>query len=279
MVHPSERGHLKQVLLKLGWPAEDLAGYVDGEAHPIALRRGRLGGARLPAARPPTASSHGGSGVVVLPCGAGKTIVGAAAMARAGATTLILVTNTVAARQWRDELLKRTTADRGRDRRVLRPTQGDPAGHDRDVPGDDHAPEGRLRRTSSSSTRATGASSSTTRCTCCPAPIFRFTADIQARRRLGLTATLVREDGREGDVFSLIGPEALRRAVEGHRGAGLHRAGRLRRGARHARPSASGSPTRRPSRRSATASRPRPPAKMPRGRGARRTRTRRATSS
>ena len=69
-----------------------------------------------------------------------------------------------------------------------------------------------------------------------PAPIFRMTADLQARRRLGLTATLVREDGREGDVFSLIGPEALRRAVEGHRGAGLHRAGRLRRGARDAAP-------------------------------------------
>ena len=107
VIHPSERGHLKQVLLKLGWPAEDLAGYVDGEAHPISLDQR---GWRLRRYQGQAADSfwHGGSGVVVLPCGAGKTIVGAAAMARASATTLILVTNTVAARQWRDELVKRT---------------------------------------------------------------------------------------------------------------------------------------------------------------------------
>ena len=108
VIHPSERGHLKQVLLKLGWPAEDLAGYVDGEAHAIALHEDGW------AIRPYQLEAvegfwHGGSGVVVLPCGAGKTIVGAAAMARAQATTLILVTNTVAARQWRHELLKRTS--------------------------------------------------------------------------------------------------------------------------------------------------------------------------
>src|SRR5215212_12052288 len=107
VVHPSERGHLKQVLLKLGWPAEDLAGYVDGEAHPISLDQREW---RLRRYQGQAADSfwHGGSGVVVLPCGAGKTIVGAAAMARASATTLVLVTNTVSARQWRDELLKRT---------------------------------------------------------------------------------------------------------------------------------------------------------------------------
>src|SRR5699024_382279 len=96
------------VLVKLGWPAEDLAGYVDGEAHPMDLVTDTWG------LRPYQEDAvegfwHGGSGVVVLPCGAGKTIVGAAAMARASATTLILVTNTVSARQWRDELLKRTT--------------------------------------------------------------------------------------------------------------------------------------------------------------------------
>ncbi|HXR42953.1 MAG TPA: helicase-associated domain-containing protein, partial [Acidothermaceae bacterium] len=108
VVHPSERGHLKQVLLKLGWPAEDLAGYVDGEAHAIDLRE--EGWALRPYQQAAAEGFwHGGSGVVVLPCGAGKTIVGAAAMAMAKATTLILVTNTVAARQWRHELLKRTT--------------------------------------------------------------------------------------------------------------------------------------------------------------------------
>ena len=107
-VHPSERGHLKQVLLKLGWPAEDLAGYVDGEAPPIGLVED--GWSMRPYQREAVDGFWaGGSGVVVLPCGAGKTIVGAAAMARAQATTLILVTNTVAARQWKHELLKRTT--------------------------------------------------------------------------------------------------------------------------------------------------------------------------
>ncbi|MFN8107939.1 MAG: helicase-associated domain-containing protein, partial [Nocardioidaceae bacterium] len=108
VVHPSQRGNLKQALLKLGWPAEDLAGYVDGEQHPISLRED---GWELRDYQRQAADSfwHGGSGVVVLPCGAGKTIVGAAAMDRADATTLILVTNTVSARQWKDELLRRTT--------------------------------------------------------------------------------------------------------------------------------------------------------------------------
>ncbi len=112
VVHPSERGHLKQVLVKLGWPAEDLAGYVSGEKHPISLNQD---GWHL---RPYQEQAidgffHGGSGVVVLPCGAGKTLVGAGAMARSSTTTLILVTNTVSARQWRDELIRRTslTAD------------------------------------------------------------------------------------------------------------------------------------------------------------------------
>ncbi|MDD9207336.1 helicase-associated domain-containing protein, partial [Georgenia sp. 10Sc9-8] len=115
VVHPSERGHLKQALVKLGWPAEDLAGYVDGESHPIALADdAATDGAAGWSLRPYQEQAvdtfwHGGSGVVVLPCGAGKTLVGAGAMARSGSTTLILVTNTVAARQWRDELLRRTT--------------------------------------------------------------------------------------------------------------------------------------------------------------------------
>ena len=107
-VHPSERGRLKQALLKVGWPAEDLAGYVDGEAHPIELDQSEW---HLRDYQQQAADMfwEGGSGVVVLPCGAGKTLVGAAAMARAQATTLILVTNTVAGRQWRRELLARTS--------------------------------------------------------------------------------------------------------------------------------------------------------------------------
>src|SRR4051794_35780461 len=107
-VHPSQRGRLKQALLKLGWPAEDLAGYVDGEAHPIALAED---GWQLRSYQHEAVQHFwaGGSGVVVLPCGAGKTLVGAAAMAEAKATTLILVTNTVAGRQWKRELIKRTS--------------------------------------------------------------------------------------------------------------------------------------------------------------------------
>ena len=108
MVFAGERGALKQALLKLGWPAEDFAGYVDGEAHPIELIED--GWEVRPYQNHAVDSFwHGGSGVVVLPCGAGKTIVGAAAMAKAKATTLILVTNTVSARQWREELLRRTS--------------------------------------------------------------------------------------------------------------------------------------------------------------------------
>ena len=205
VVHPSERGHLKQVLLKLGWPAEDMAGYVDGEAHPIELVQD---GWAVRAYQQEAADNFfdGGSGVVVLPCGAGKTIVGAAAMARAGATTLILVTNTVAARQWKDELLHRTTlteeeiGEYSGQRKEIRPVT--------------------IATYQVMTTRRKGIYSHLElfdardwgliiydEVHLLPAPIFRFTADIQARRRLGLTATLVREDGREGDVFSLIGPK------------------------------------------------------------------------
>ncbi len=204
-VHPSERGHLKQALVKLGWPAEDVAGYVDGERHAIGLQ------AELWQPRPYQTEAaegfwHGGSGVVVLPCGSGKTIVGALAMALAQATTLILVTNTVAARQWRDELLRRTT-----------------------LTADEIGEYSGARKEIRPVTIATYQVMTTKRqgiyphlevfdsrdwgliiydeVHLLPAPIFRFTADIQSRRRLGLTATLVREDGREGDVFSLIGPK------------------------------------------------------------------------
>ncbi len=102
------RGQLKQELVKIGWPAEDLAGYTPGTPHDMALVEDgwTLRGYQTDAV---DHFLHGGSGVVVLPCGAGKTLVGAAAMARAKTTTLILVTNTVSARQWRSELLKRTT--------------------------------------------------------------------------------------------------------------------------------------------------------------------------
>jgi DNA excision repair protein ERCC-3 len=205
VVHPGQRGFLKQALLKLGWPAEDFAGYVDGEHHEITLRQD---GWKIRKYQELAAEGfwHGGSGVVVLPCGAGKTIVGAAAMAHAKATTLILVTNTVAARQWREELLRRT-----------------------DLNEDDIGEYSGAKKEIRPVTIATYQVMTTRKqgvyahldlfdaidwgliiydeVHLLPAPIFRFTADIQSRRRLGLTATLVREDGMEGEVFSLIGPK------------------------------------------------------------------------
>ena len=203
-VHPSERGHLKQALVKLGWPAEDVAGYVDGERHTITLRDDWK-------ERPYQTEAadgfwYGGSGVVVLPCGAGKTLVGALAMYRAQATTLILVTNTVSARQWRDELLKRTT--------LTADEIGEYSGAKKEIRPITIATyqvmttkrQGIYPHLEVFDSRDWGLIIYD-EVHLLPAPIFRFTADIQSRRRLGLTATLVREDGRESDVFSLIGPK------------------------------------------------------------------------
>ena len=199
------RGAVKQELLKLGWPAEDLAGYTDGTPHPIDLNSGDWH-IRDYQRQAVDKFWGGGSGVVVLPCGAGKTIVGATAMTVAKTNTLILVTNTVSARQWKAELLKRTT--------LTEDEIGEYSGAVKEV---------------KPVTIATYQILSTKRkdeyahlsllndgdwgliiydeVHLLPAPIFKMTADLQARRRLGLTATLVREDGKEGDVFSLIGPK------------------------------------------------------------------------
>ncbi|RKW80708.1 helicase [Corynebacterium diphtheriae] len=207
VVHPSERGRLKQELLKVGWPAEDLAGYVDGEAHPVALstehEQWELRDYQRMAA---DSFWEGGSGVVVLPCGAGKTMVGTAAMAKAQATTLILVTNTVAGRQWRDELLRRTT---------LTPEEiGEYSGEKKEIRPITIATYQVVTRKTKGEYRALELFDSRDwgliiydEVHLLPAPVFRLTSDLQSRRRLGLTATLVREDGREGDVFSLIGPK------------------------------------------------------------------------
>jgi DNA excision repair protein ERCC-3 len=204
-VHPSQRGHIKQSLLRLGWPAEDFAGYVDGQHHEIDLVQN---GWKIRPYQELAAEGfwHGGSGVVVLPCGAGKTIVGAAAMAHAKATTLILVTNTIAARQWREELLLRTTLNEDE--------IGEYSGSKKEIRPVTIATYQVMTK------KKNGVYSHLDlfdthdwgliiydEVHLLPAPIFRFTADIQSRRRLGLTATLVREDGLEGEVFSLIGPK------------------------------------------------------------------------
>ena len=204
-VHPSQRGAIKQHLLRLGWPAEDFAGYVDGQAHPIDLNQE---GWTIRQYQEHAAEGfwHGGSGVVVLPCGAGKTIVGAAAMSHAKATTLILVTNTVAARQWRDELLRRTTLNEDE--------IGEYSGAKKEIRPVTIATYQVMTKKKNGVYAHLDLFDSYDwgliiydEVHLLPAPIFRFTADIQSRRRLGLTATLVREDGMETEVFSLIGPK------------------------------------------------------------------------
>lgn len=210
-VHPSERGRIKQELLKVGWPANDTAGYIDGEAHAIAWQDQGTGSHdtwELRDYQRMAADSfrEGGSGVVVLPCGAGKTIVGAAAMVDAQRTTLILVTNTVAGRQWRDELLRRTS--------LTEDEIGEYSGEKKEIRPVTIATYQVVTRKTKGEYRALELFDSRDwgliiydEVHLLPAPVFRMSADLQSRRRLGLTATLVREDGREGDVFSLIGPK------------------------------------------------------------------------
>lgn len=199
------RGAVKQELLKLGWPAEDLAGYTPGTPHEIDLVET---GWNIRDYQKTAVDKFwdGGSGVVVLPCGAGKTIVGAAAMTVAKSNTLILVTNTVSARQWKAELLKRTS--------LTEEEIGEYSGSVKEIKPVTIATY-QILTTKRKSEYAHLALLDANdwglivydEVHLLPAPIFKMTADLQARRRLGLTATLVREDGKEGDVFSLIGPK------------------------------------------------------------------------
>ena len=200
------RGQVKQELLKLGWPAEDHAGYTPGTPHPIELSKG--GGWKIRDYQSAAVERfwEGGSGVVVLPCGAGKTIVGAGAMSVAKTNTLILVTNTVSARQWKSELMKRTT--------LTDDEIGEYSGSTKEIKPVTIATY-QILTTKRKAEYAHLALLNANdwglivydEVHLLPAPIFKMTADLQARRRLGLTATLVREDGKEGDVFSLIGPK------------------------------------------------------------------------
>ncbi|MFS0868035.1 DNA repair helicase XPB [Microbacterium sp. 179-B 1A2 NHS] len=199
------RGQIKQELLKIGWPAEDHAGFTPGTPHEIELHED--GWSLRPYQRKAVdIFTEGGSGVVVLPCGAGKTLVGAAAMADTKTTTLILVTNTVSARQWRDELLKRTS--------LTAEEIGEYSGQSKEVKPVTIATYQILTAKRKGEYAHLALLDALDwglivydEVHLLPAPVFKLTADLQARRRLGLTATLVREDGREGDVFSLIGPK------------------------------------------------------------------------
>lgn len=199
------RGQLKQELLKLGWPAEDNAGYTPGTPHEIALDAAGWGLREYQQHAIDNFFEHG-SGVVVLPCGAGKTLVGLGAMAQSKTTTLILVTNTVSARQWRAEILKRTT--------LTEEEVGEYSGQTKEILPVTIATYQILTAKRKGEYAHLALLDALDwglvvydEVHLLPAPVFKLTADLQARRRLGLTATLVREDGREGDVFSLIGPK------------------------------------------------------------------------
>jgi DNA excision repair protein ERCC-3 len=199
------RGQLKQELLKLGWPAEDNAGFTPGTPFEISLDQ-TLWQLRDYQKEAVAKFELGGSGVVVLPCGAGKTLVGAATMAEVKTNTLILVTNTVSARQWRDELLAKTS--------LREEDIAEYSGSTKDIGPVTIATyqilttkrKGEFAHLELLNARDWGLIIYD-EVHLLPAPIFKMTADLQARRRLGLTATLVREDGRESDVFSLIGPK------------------------------------------------------------------------
>ncbi|MCS5499337.1 DEAD/DEAH box helicase [Cnuibacter physcomitrellae] len=199
------RGQLKQELIKLGWPADDLAGFTPGTPHDIDLDE-TAWHLRDYQQQAVTSFVDHGSGVVVLPCGAGKTLVGAGAMAEIKANTLILVTNTVSARQWRSELLRRTS--------LTEDEIGEYSGAVKDVKPVTIATYQILTSKRGGAYRHLELLDALDwglivydEVHLLPAPVFKLTADLQARRRLGLTATLVREDGRESDVFSLIGPK------------------------------------------------------------------------
>lgn len=218
-VDPAERGRLKQALIKVGYPVEDLAGYVAGEPLEITLRDEARGGLsfRLRDYQREAAeifhaagTARGGSAVIVLPCGAGKTIVGLACMALLRTSTVILTTSVTAARQWIAELIDKTT--------LPEEAIGEYSGHRKDIRPVTIATyniltwrtdkNGRFEHLELFDEREWGLIIYD-EVHLLPAPVFQVTAGLQARRRLGLTATLVREDGREDDVFALIGPKKV----------------------------------------------------------------------
>lgn len=211
------RGSVKQTLIKIGFPVDDRGGYVDGDPIEIRLRTETRDG-RPFQLRPyqegagqafhAGGSVLGGNGVIVLPCGAGKTVVGISVMRLVGAKTLILTTNTVAVRQWREEILDKTE--------LTEDEVGEYTGEHKEVRPVTITTYQMLtwRRSKTDEFEHFGLFSSENwglviydEVHLLPAPIFRVTADLQARRRLGLTATLVREDGKEDEVFCLIGPK------------------------------------------------------------------------
>lgn len=220
VVQLGARGYIKKALTDIGFPAEDLVGYVDGEFFPFHLRDTTRGGLPLSLRKYQSeavdsfyagGSAVGGSGVVVLPCGAGKTVVGMGVMEKLETNTLIITTSTVASRQWRAELLDKTSLEEdeigeyGAERKEIKPitiaTYQILTYRPRKSEEEDNFPHFYLFNERNWGLIIYD------EVHLLPAPVFRVTAELQAKRRLGLTATLVREDGRERDVFSLIGPK------------------------------------------------------------------------
>jgi DNA excision repair protein ERCC-3 len=216
-VDPAQRGQIKLILTRFGYPAEDLAGYVEGAQLPIQLLDYTRSGERFSLRHYQQEAAdtfyaggqdYGGSGVIVLPCGAGKTMVGMAAMAQVQSATLILTPSTVAARQWKTELLDKT--DLGEK------DIGEYSGQVKEIRPVTLATYQILTYRKRKGATFPHFALFNERdwgliiydeVHLLPAPVFRITSEIQARRRLGLTATLVREDGQEEDVFALIGPK------------------------------------------------------------------------
>ena len=205
VVEPLSRGKLKQELLSLGWPATDHAGYTEGAALDVELAAEGFS-LRDYQVQAVERFVRQGSGVVCLPCGAGKTLVGAGVMAELDQATLILVTNTLSAHQWRRELLERTS--------LTEDDIGEYSGSVKEVKPVTIATYSIVTAKRQGEFRHIGLLDDQQwglviydEVHLLPAPVFQLSAELQATRRLGLTATLIREDGREGDVFSLIGPK------------------------------------------------------------------------
>jgi len=216
-VYPESRGKLKRELIREGYPAVDLAGYLRGEPLDIRLaertadgRPFRLRDYQREAvdAFYDNGSRRGGSGLLVLPCGAGKTVIGIAAMARVGEASLILTSSGTSVRQWKREILDKTN--------LTEEQVGEYTGDRKEVRPVTIATYQILTHRPSTESDFSHMRLFQERqwgliiydeVHLLPAPVFRATAEIQATRRLGLTATLVREDGREEDVFSLVGPK------------------------------------------------------------------------
>ena len=217
LINPGDRGNLKQALIKAGYPVKDICGYDAGASLGIALRDIDLDGQAFAlrdyqedavGAFYQGGRSTGGSGIVVLPCGSGKTIIGIGTAARISGHTLIITTNNVSVHQWRDELLSKTD--------LPKDAIGEYTGLEKSIkPVTITTYQMLTHRRSKKDPMRNLAIFNHNRwgliiydeVHLLPAPVFRATTAIQAKRRLGLTATLVREDGKEDDVFALIGPK------------------------------------------------------------------------